>query len=282
MPRLDRLETIWARREAKAAARLALEELNPKNLPINPRDLAALWKIPVHIKPIPEHGVIGCLDYLGGNQFEIIISDAIDNVGLLNFTIGHELGHCCIEGHVEHLFANGQNRHTTGVEINTVDPREMQANQFSGDLIMPASLCKSLILNWDADDAGLGSIKRLSGSCQTSLNASANQYTTLTDLPAAIIISSGSQVEYCLISAELRDHLGRGYFHPTRGQPLPGYLPSTNLARNAGAIERAEEPESQDIAWKEWFGTGHGRALEQCKGLGRTGKILTVLTANES
>lgn len=281
MHKLDRMDTKWARREAGAAARLALEELQPKSLPIDPRELAALWNIPVITKPIPEPGVVGCLDYLGGSRFEIIISDVIDNDGCQNFTIGHELGHCCIEGHVEHLFGNGQNRHATGVDINTVDLREVQANQFAGELLMPASLCKSMVVDWDADDAGLSTIKRLSKACHTSLSATANRYTTLTDLPAAIIISSGGFVEYCLITGELRDQLSRWYVHPTRGQPLPKFLPSAGLARNASAIERAEEPEAVDIAWKDWFGTGNGRALEQCKGLGRTGKVLTVLTAND-
>ncbi len=281
MPKFDRMDTKLARREADTAARLALEELKPTTLPIDPRALAALWDIPVITKPMTEPGVVGYLDFLGGSRFEIVISDAVDNEGCLNFTIGHELGHCFIEGHVEHLFSNGRTRHVTGADVDTSDLREVQANQFSGELLMPTSLCKPLVVEWDADDAGLGTIKRLRNACNTSLSATANRYAALTDLPAAIVVSSGGRVEYCLVSGELREQLGRNYAHPTRGQSVPNFLPSANLARNPTAIGRAEEPEGVDVAWKDWFGTGRGRALEQCKGLGRTGKVLTVLTANE-
>jgi hypothetical protein len=281
MPRPDRMDTKLARREAGAAARLALEEFRPTKLPIDPRELAALWEIPVATKTVTEPGVVGYLDYLGNNRFEIVVSDAVDNEGCVNFTIGHELGHCYIEGHVEHLFGNGRTRHVTGAEVDSADLREVQANQFAGEILMPTTLCKPLVIDWDVGNAGLGSIKHLSKACRTSLSATANRYIKLTDLPAAMIVSSGCRVEYCLISEELRDLLGAKYMHPQRGQPLPSHSPSETLARNTTAVERAEEGEELDVAWKDWFGVERGRALEQSKGLGRTGKVLTILTMND-
>lgn len=281
MPKLDRMDTKLARREAGTAARLALDELQPTSLPIDPRDLAKLWNIPVIAKPMTEPNAVGYLDYLGNDRFEIVISDAIDNEGCLNFTIGHELGHCFIEGHVEHLFGNGRTRHVTGAEVDSTDLREVQANQFAGELLMPTSLCKPLVVDWDDGNAGLGTIKSLREACRTSLSATANRYTKLTDLPVAMIVSSGCRVEYCLVSEELRDLLGTKYTHPQRGQPLPSHSPSETLARNAAAVERADEGEELDVAWKGWFGVERGRALEQSKGLGRTGKVLTILTVND-
>ncbi len=282
MHRPDSLGRKLARREAGAAARQALDELRPERLPIDPRDLAVLWGIPIVSKRISEPGVVGYLDYLGNDRFEIAISDAIDNEGCRHFTLGHELGHCFIEGHVEHLFGQGQTRHLDGPDSGSSDLHEVQADQFASELLMPASLCKSLVVDWDSDDAGLGTIKRLSTACRTSLTASANRYTSLTDLPAAIIVSTGGIVDYCLISGELRTVLGGGYRHPTRGQPLPKHMPSTAFAHTPEAIARADESDGTDIAWSDWFNVRRGRALEQCKGLGRSGKVLTVLTANDS
>src|SRR5258706_2341143 len=46
-----------------------------------------------------------------GDSFGISYSSFIANQGFINFTVGHELGHYFLPGHVEKLFANGDGIH---------------------------------------------------------------------------------------------------------------------------------------------------------------------------
>jgi hypothetical protein len=58
--------------------------------------------------------------------------------------------------------------------------------------------------------------------------------------------------------------------------------PTATLTAIPAMVERAEKLDSGDIRWSTWFPVGdRGEVYEEAKGLGRYGKILTVLTAND-
>lgn len=278
MPRLERMTPARARRAAGVAALLALEELQPTQLPINPSELAMLWDIPIVVRPFVEPEALGCLEYLGLGHFRIAVSDAIQTTEGRNFTIGHELGHCCLEGHVERLFGQGQIQHMSRPQPDDPDLCEVQADLFACELLMPTSLCKPLVNTWDVTDAGLGTIKRLAAACQTTLNATANRYPMLTSLPAATIFSQDCRIEEGFISAELRERLGWPSSRVPPGWMLPDYTPSPQRTQQAEALAGTEWMTVRKVEWRSWFGVECGRAQELCHWRGLQGQVLTVLT----
>lgn len=283
MPIVDRMTLARARRGAGAAALLALEELQPTRLPIDPSTLAALWDIPIVVRPFPEPDALGCLEYLGNGRFRIAISDAIQTPEGRNFTIGHELGHCCLEGHVERLFGDGQVRHLSRPGADDPDLWELQADLFACELLLPTELCKPLVVQWDVTDAGLGTIKRLAAACQTPLSATANRYPMLTELPAATIVSQDSRITEGLVSAELRERLGWPTSRVPSGQMLPDCTPSPRHTHRVAEHASTEWiTVRRGVTWLSWFGVDCGHALELCHWHGIHGRMLTVLTEGPS
>lgn len=278
MSKSVRMNPARARRVAGAAALRALEELRPTRLPIDPCILARMWDIPVVTRTFADADTLGCLEYLGDSRFCIGVSDAIRTVETRNFTIGHELGHCCMEGHVERLFSHGQDQHLSQQQSDDPDPWELQADLFACELLMPTDLCRPLVETWDATDAGLGTIKRLAAACQTSLSASANRYPRLTSLPAATIFSRDSRIQVGLISTELRERLGWPSGRTLRGQLLPDYTPSPTQTVRTAAHAGTEWLTIRKVEWQAWFGVPCGRAQELCHWRGLQGQVLTVLT----
>ena len=274
-----RMNPARARRVAGAAALRALEELQPTRLPIDPCALADLWSIPVVTRTFTDPDILGCLEYLGSSSFRIGVSDALQSVETRNLTIGHELGHCCLEGHVERLFHAGQVQHLSRRHGND-DPEiwELQADLFAGELLVPTALCRPLVQAWDVTDAGLGTIKRLAAACQTTLSATASRYPRLTRLQAATILSRNSRIQEGHISSGLRERLGWPSGRALRGQFLPDYTPSPTQTACVPALAGTEWLTIRKVEWQSWFGVSCGRAQELCNWRGPHGQVLTVLT----
>jgi choline dehydrogenase-like flavoprotein len=120
-------------------------------------------------------------------------------------------------------------------------------------------------------------IEKLAAFFKTSLTAAAIRYATLTDAAAAILISTGSSVDYCFASSALRQI--RGYKHPSKGS----ILPRDSLTRNFNQIENNirdanREDDSADLI--SWFqAESEVDASEEVVGLGEYGKTLTVIVA---
>src|SRR5437762_67144 len=86
------------------------KDLRITAFPVDPIRIAEERGITVQSWKPTKQGVSGFL-MKHGDAFGISYSSFISNQGFINFTVGHELGHYFLPGHVEKLFADGASVH---------------------------------------------------------------------------------------------------------------------------------------------------------------------------
>lgn len=239
-------------------------------LPIDPVKIAKSRDIEVKPKPDTAGGVSGML-LRHGNQFGILYATHIKSEGFQRFSVGHELGHYFLEGHLDHVLKNGVHESHAGFIAD--DPYEQEADQFAAGLLMPGNLFKKEL---GKHQIGLEAVEAMHILCRTSLTATASRYAELTDDAAAIVISTGSIIDYCIMSETLKTLPKLSWIK--KGSPVPA---GTATARFNGSMKRVadSEREEDEIDIRDWLGgTRSVTANEQVIGLGSYGKTLTVLT----
>lgn len=244
-----------------------------------PIDLIALAKscdILVEAKPDVAKGVSGMLLRVG-NDFAIGYATHIKSNGFQRFSIAHELGHFFLAGHPEHVFSHGKTIHESQAGFGSRDLIELEADHFAAGLLMPAHLFKSEAGKYSD---GFTAIEKLADRCQTSLTASAIRYAELTDAAVAVVISTGSFVDYCFASRAMRGT--SGYKHPLKGSMLPRDSLTRNFNQTESNIVSARR-EDDDADLIDWFRADDEiDASEEVVGLGEYGKTLTIITAELS
>ncbi|HAU0673188.1 ImmA/IrrE family metallo-endopeptidase [Legionella pneumophila serogroup 1] len=259
----------------KQAASIAEKIVKDEKLEF-PIDLTLLAKrngILLEPKPSSATGVSGMLIRCG-EEFTIIYATHINNEGYQRFSIAHEFGHYFLPSHPDHVFKNGNNIHESHAGFCSNNQIELEADHFAAGLLMPKHLFTQALGRFSD---GLSAIKNLAKICNTSLIASAIRYTQLTDAAIAIIISSGTLVEYSFVSKQMQQI--KGYSHLKKGDVLPKRSLTYNFNRNLNNIERAMQDSSEtDLLY--WFHTDDEIiANEEIIGLGGFCKTLTVITA---
>ena len=109
----------------------------------------------------------------------------------------------------------------------------------------------------------------------TSLEATAIRYTQCSHMPVAVIRSKGDTIDYAFMSDALRDFPGLTWVK--KNMPVPAgtctasFVGDTSRIRHGGRVI-----ESSDM--EDWFSGCAQKIDEEVVGLGRYGKVLTVLT----
>ena len=260
----------------RRAARKVLHECGLDALPIHPEEICRKKGIHYsHDKVLPA-GYWGALLRQNG-EFVILVSASCPTVGNRRFSAGHELGHYHLPDHLEALLSFGS--HYSGPPESTTDPLEREANAFASELLMPEPLVRPIVAN---SDIGWNSVQAIAEHCETSLVSAAIRYVQLSPDPVAIIVSHGGTIEFSSVSTSLWDYPGVARSKPQRGDAL---VRGTAAYRLAGSPEKIREvAEDSDTAGLElWFPkceTG-AELAEESVGLGRYGRVLTVLSAEE-
>ena len=211
-----------------------------------------------------------------GEDFGIGFSTAIQNRGFINFTIAHELGHYFIGGHVQALIGYGEGIHYSASGFVSNEEHEREADSFAAELLMPQSLFKSALQN---SGAGFKAIQTLAAAGGTSIVATAIRFVKLTDDPVAVVLTAGSQIEWCFVSNELRRC--RGVYPLGKHGVIPATSTTANFNANPARVERCEQAEGC-CSLRDWFENADDvEVKEDVVGLGHYGKTLTVLFADE-
>ncbi len=241
-------------------------------LPIDLMALAKSRDIVVEAKPAAAKGVSGMLLRVGDN-FAIGYATHIKSIGFQRFSIAHELGHYFL-GHADSMFRGGKTVHESQAGFGSRDQIELEADHFAAGLLMPSDLFKAEAGKYSD---GFTAIERLADRCQTSITASAIRYAELTDTAVAVVISTGSSVDYCFTSRSLRGI--KGYRHPLKGSVLPKDSLTRDFNQTTSNISDAqrEDDDADLIAW--FHADDEIDASEEVIGLGDYGKTLTVITA---
>lgn len=245
-------------------------------LPIDLMALAKSHDILVEAKPETAKGVSGML-LRAGDNFAICYATHIKSDGFQRFSIAHELGHYFLAGHPEHVFSGGKVIHESQAGFGSRDPIELEADHFAAGLLMPSHLFKSEAGKYSD---GITAIEKLADRCQTSLTASAIRYAELADAAVAVVVSTGSSVDYCFASRSMRSI--RGYKHPLKGSTLPRDTLTRDFNQTESNVIGAQREES-DADLIAWFRADDEiDASEEVIGLGGYGKTLTIITADLS
>lgn len=267
------MSQVFRLKMAKQTAEVLLKQEGITSLPVDPFALAASRDIVVQAKPDTADGVSGML-LRHGDLFGILYATYIPSEGFQRFSISHELGHYFIEGHLDQLLPK-DGVHSSRAGFVSGDPYELEADNFAAWLLMPAGLCKRAIIR---RDAGLTTVEALAAECRTSLTATAIRYAELTDDAAAVIISTGRTIDYCLLSKAMKSLPQLSWLK--KGSPVPT---STETARLSAAPERVLKGDraANEVDIMDWLGgTRSAIAIEEVVGLGRYGKTLTVLSSS--
>lgn len=169
-----------------AEAENLLEGLGIDTLPIKLTDIVDAincqsFKLQMEYQDFKSDVILG--KAVGNSSGALIyINKNIPDLGRMNFTAAHELGHVCM--HImpkkKLLFECGK---TELADLHN-DPIERQANGFASGLLMPRHLITQSVgtdINWE-------NINDVSKLCQTSLEASYRRLSFLGKEPTALVI----------------------------------------------------------------------------------------------
>ncbi len=267
------MNRIFSLKLAQQTAESFLKEEGFMQLPIDPFAIARSRDIMVQGKSGQHDGVSGML-LRHGNNFGIIYATHIPSIGFQRFSISHELGHYFLPGHVDHVLENGTHSSRAGFVTN--DPYELEADHFAAGLLMPESPFRSAI---DRHEPGLDAIDAVADLCMTSRTATAIRFAELTDAAVAVIVSTGSTIDYCFMSKTMKSLPNLDWIR--KGSHLPKGSATANLTARSDAV-LAGEYVTDETDLRNWLGgTTELIVSEESVGLGRYGKVLTVLTSSE-
>lgn len=265
-PRLAR------RHVAEMAAAVVLRDMNITGLRVDVAEIARRKDILVQPKSDTADGVSGML-VKAGDEFGILYATRIPSRGFQKFSIAHEIGHYCIDGHCEALLTHGV--HVSQAGFTSADPFEQEADYFAAALLMPEVPFRRAT---EDHNAGLECIELLRRECETSLTATAIRYAGLTRDAVAVILTMGDSVDWCFMSDALKQAKGIKWLR--KGTPVPGgtITGAFNARPENVRTAKKEDGEGRLNDWMD--GDRIYEVKEEVIGLGSYGRTLTVLTCS--
>lgn len=256
---------------AKQSGEALVRDLRIDTLPVDPFAIATSRDIVVEPKPDTAEGVSGML-LRHGNRFGILYATHLHNEGFERFSVGHELGHYFLAGHIDHVLPR-DGAHASRAGFISADPFEMEADNFSAGLLMPSQLFRRAI---GKQEPGFAAIEALSVLCRTSRAATAIRYAELCEDAVAVIVSTGNTIDYCCLSETMKTLKDISWLK--RGTPVPQNTATARFNADPTRVARAERSDAE-IDIMDWLGgVRSAAAAEEVIGLGSYGKTLTILT----
>lgn len=256
---------------AKQQAEAFLRTEKITALPIDPMAIAASRGIEVAAKPEDVKGVSGML-MRHGNNFGILYATHIASAGFQRFSVGHELGHFFLEGHIDQILKDGV--HASHAGFVTADQYELEADNFAAGLLMPEPLFKKVLAK---RSPGFAAVEAAADACQTSLTATAIRYSELSSHAVAAIISTGPTIDYCFMSDAMKSLPGLAWLR--KGTSVPtGTLTDTFNRTHTRGLNNERASDIVDV--RDWLGGQTAvKVVEEVIGLGPYGKTLTILSS---
>ena len=248
-----------------------LKDYQLDKLPIDPKIVAKKTNILVEPNTECEKGVSGML-LRHGEKYIIIYSTFLGNSGFENFSIAHELGHYFLEGHPEQIFRYGD-IHKSVANFESDNEVERQADVFAASLLMPESLFKERLTEFEK---GMTCIESMSKLCNTSLTATAIRYAELTEDKVTVIVSTNGIIDYCRISNAVFDL--KDVEIPKKGDRIPRGTVTERVFKDSTLMFN-QDSLYQETDFRDWLECRKTRdAAEEAKGLGKYGRVLTVIS----
>jgi len=248
-----------------------LEQYQINKLPVDPRVIAEKERIKVEPITDTEEGVSGML-IRSREEYCILYATYLGNTSFENFSIAHELGHFFLEGHPDHIFQNG-NIHKSAENFTSDNEIERQADIFAASLLMPENLFSDKITEYEK---GMSCIEAMSKLCNTSLTATAIRYAELTRDKVIVIVSTKGIINYCCISNAVFNL--KGVEIPKKGSRIPKGTATERFSADSSLLFK-QDLLYQETDFRDWVECIKSKkANEEAKGLGKYGKVLTVIS----
>jgi Zn-dependent peptidase ImmA (M78 family) len=183
-------------------------------LPVPVVELATLAGIS-KIEPLSSQGFEGTLIANAEKSAGAIFYNGTVPRPRQKFTIGHEFGHFLLPWHRQTTFE------CTAEDISNRARKdwEIQANQFSAELLMPKALVKSRL--HVMRDPELAHIQELSNQFEVSFEAAARRLVELNEYACAVVFSKDNVVRYSVKSEYFGEQVA-----VRKGDKLPHKSPS--------------------------------------------------------
>ncbi len=157
------------------------------------------------------------------------------------FTLGHELGHFLIPRHGHKMKCTVDDMLTSNKKSLTKRKRiELEANQFSANILMPEILFQSF--QGFKDTPSINCLIEMASYFDVSFEACAQRYVTLHDEPVAVIFSHDGIVRYSRKSSFFPF-----WINPRKGQTLP--CNAFSKATYKGKANSTHEGSSDSDIW---------------------------------
>lgn len=258
-----------------AFAQSVLERHGLLQLPVDVKALAEMKGIVVSGMPPDVVGISGMLAR-AGNTFGIMYATYTDNEGHERFSIGHELGHYFLEGHVDQISFRDGLFHESHAGFVSDEPFEREADYFAAALLIPTKLAKQEL---KAKREGLPSIQHLRKRANASFTAAAIRYARITDDPVAVICTVEGRVQFCFPSDGLKEVRKKLWLEP--GTVAPDLSATTRMAR-ADARDRVGKRAEAEGCLTDWFPETKPLPIrEEVVGLGYKDRVMTIISATE-
>jgi hypothetical protein len=219
----------------------------------------------------------GALVKTGASTFCIVLSTRCPNSGHRRFTLGHELGHYHMPGHLDVLFEQAAAHFSrAGHFRGRKEWWEVEADAFAAELLVPTAFAKAVI---GGAPRGLPAVRALVEAFDISLSCAAVRYAAMTADPVLVVLSYQGSVEWTCCADCVRDHrwsrrLGRGEWAPPRSA-------TTVLTRSPEAVREGGLRTMMDVL-PSWIEDAPAVPVrEEALGLGGYGRVLTVLSCDE-
>lgn len=165
--------------------------------------------------------------------------------------------------------------HVSRAGFITNDPFELEADHFAAGLLMPKAPFRKAM---DRLDPGIDAVDHMAELCVTSRTATAIRFAELSDAAVAVIVSTGGIIDYCFMSDAMKSLPKLDWIR--KGTPLPAGTATATLAADPERVAAGDRL-SDETDVRDWLGgTTRARISEESVGLGRYGKVMTVLSSN--
>lgn len=197
MIEIDRIELADIANPVQLAKAL-LDQLPDLTLPVPIHDIATALDI-IEIKPMTTSGFEGGLITDASKSTGCILVNQSNSSRRQRFTIGHELGHYLNPWHTGEdgqFMCKSKDMVATGSSTNNKQRMEIEANQFSAELLMPAKFMRNDVKRLSSPD--VDHIVSLANNYDVSKESMGRRYIDFQEEPCTIIFSYNGIVSYTL------------------------------------------------------------------------------------
>jgi Zn-dependent peptidase ImmA (M78 family) len=169
-----------------------------------------------------------------GDLGVVVLSSSVEHRGRKRFTLAHEIGH--FQLHRATLQFLGES--ASDIEANWVDERELGANVFASELLMPTELVTA---DFAHREPSFAYIQALADRYAVSLTAAARRLVGVSDFACALLYTAQGKVKWFAASSEF----------PWSLRPIVGDEPPADS--DTAALMAGDEPANRSwatpVAW---------------------------------